>query len=324
MSIPTFDQLFPIFQRSASKWVPNKPDGSYGFTLDDENEEAIRYALQWACAHPKFDGDPGKGLLLMGQKGSGKTLLMRSLSASIDPSLRFETHNTRKVTSAYNCNGDKGLEPYLIKRHMMFDDLGDERKGQHYGDRVEVMSLIIQERYELFIDHGIQTHFTTNLSPKEIEDRYGERSYSRLRHQVNLKRVGPSENAKDRREDAVAPPRQVLKIEPEFVPASPEVAAEGFRRVHEVIREAAKELRDLPPGNPMRVVATSQELDTEAFRKGIRGKSVAQLTEARKLIEMRNTEGAAAPFLEAIDAELKRLDPIAEAGQDVVQLMHNR
>lgn len=234
MAYPTFQELLPILTNAAKRWVPD-------FAVDAENETAVRLLLAWSSAHPRFEGDPGKGVLLMGHKGSGKTLLMRSLGACIDPSLRFAVHNTRKVTSAYNIDGDVGLRPYLAAQHMLFDDLGDERGGQHYGDKVEVMSLVIQDRYELFIDQGIMSHFTTNLTGPELRERYGERVYSRLKHMVNSTRVGAEKNAVDRRETAKAPARVEAKA-PEFIPASQEVAQAGFARVREAIADAKKQL----------------------------------------------------------------------------------
>ena len=237
MKHPTFDELLPILKTSATRWTED-------LTVDAENEQAVRQILAWSCAHPKFTGDPGKGLLLVGHKGSGKTLLLRALSACLQADLRFTVTNTRKVTSAYNCDGDRGLSLYTPPRHMAFDDLGDERTGQHYGDKVEVMSRVIQDRYEHFVDYGTMTHFTTNLTASEIRERYGDRVYSRLRQMVNMIQVGAEVNAVDRREAAKAKDRRSQTDVHE--PASDEVAAAGFARVREVIAEAAKVVSEEP------------------------------------------------------------------------------
>lgn len=294
MKYPTFDELLPILKSSASTWVE-------GFEVDAENEDAVRYALAWSCAHPTFNGDPGKGLMLIGHKGTGKTILMRALGKCIQPDLRFTVVNTRKVTSAYNVDGDGGLVNYTSARNMLFDDLGDERTGQHYGDKVEVMALVIQDRYELFIDQGIMTHFTTNLSAPQLLERYGDRVYSRLKHMVNSVIVGSTENAVDRRLSAKAPKRKQVAEEVRE-PASEEVAAEGFQRVRDAIREAKKELEVQRP----EVDRPTQQSDLAQFIAGIQEKSTEYLTEGRERIAKNNTEEAAKPFIMAIDHELKK------------------
>lgn len=294
MSYPTYDQLLPILQASAANWTT-------AFDVDEENEAAVRSVLAWSCAHPRYQGDPGKGLLLIGHKGSGKTLLLRALSPCLCSDLRFDMVNTRKVTSAYNTEGDKGLVNYTAHRHMAFDDLGDERTGQHYGDKVEVMSLIIQDRYEHFVGGGIMTHFTTNLTPAEIKARYGDRVYSRLRQMVNVVQVGAEVNALDRRETAKAKPRYVRPELPP-APADPQVAASAFARVRDVIAEAKRQFEATGP-EPTTPQADLRRQHLDSFTAKLRLQSPEELETARDLCER---DGNGAELLALVDAELER------------------
>ena len=59
------------------------------------------------------------------------------------------------------------------------------------------MAEILLSRYDLFIQKGILTHITTNLSASELESMYGSRVRSRMREMFNL--VAFKRNAKDKR-----------------------------------------------------------------------------------------------------------------------------
>lgn len=294
MAHPTYTELLPILQASAKRWVPE-------LIVDPENEPALRSILAWSCAHPTYEGDPGKGLLLIGHKGSGKTLLMRALGMCLSEELRFQVHNTRKVTSGYNTEGDAGIRSYTAPGNVLFDDLGDERMGQHYGDKVEVMSLIIQDRYELFVDRGIMTHFTTNLSASEIRERYGDRVYSRLKHMVNIIQVGAEVEAVDRRTNAPAPVRKVVEVI-ERIPASQEAAAEGLRKAREVIK-ASTPAFDVKPAT----VPPDRESDLLQFAALIMDKELPQLQELKARYALDPNSG---PYIEIIDKAIAELNGV--------------
>jgi len=59
------------------------------------------------------------------------------------------------------------------------------------------MAEILLSRYDMFIQKGILTHITTNLSAPELESMYGSRVRSRMREMFNL--VAFERNAKDKR-----------------------------------------------------------------------------------------------------------------------------
>lgn len=67
-----------------------------------------------------------------------------------------------------------------------FDDFGAEGDAYHYGNKVNVMEEILQDRYEAFGRYGMRTYITTNLNEEEIEGAYGTRVISRLREMCNF------------------------------------------------------------------------------------------------------------------------------------------
>jgi len=295
----TFAELLPVFARAAAHVRPGNE-----LVCDAENEPALRNLLSWAIAHPSFFGDPGKALMLMGHYGTGKSWMMEALQRCLqgDP-LFFQIYTAREVVTAYNTEGDGGLKPYRQARHMLFDDLGRERLGNFYQDKVEVMTMMIEDRYDLFVQKGIHTHFTTNLTGDDILERYGPRAHSRLKHMVNSFRVGAEVNAIDRRTSANAPERKVIEPKAIAPEASPQVAADGIAKAYRAIAEVRSTLmhvvNEAPKAKPV-----PQDQWEKAFQGRIERMTIKALQDMRHEVAMNNTELAAAPFLRLIDAQL--------------------
>jgi len=134
----------------------------------------------------KLGIDIDKGILLSGPVGCGKTSLIKLLRHIVPHRKPYEVIPTRNIAFAFNNIGYKIIEAYGDKKFYCFDDLGVEPTGRHFGKDCNVMGEILLSRYELFLNHNIQTHATTNLNAKELEERYGNRVRSRMRQLFNL------------------------------------------------------------------------------------------------------------------------------------------
>lgn len=146
----------------------------------------------------KKDGiDPNKGLLLSGPVGCGKTSLMRLLKFLVPYQKPYSVIPSRNIVFGFNHIGFKVIEDYGNGQYFCFDDLGVEPTGRHYGKDCNVMGEILLSRYELFVNHNIRTHCTTNLNAKELEERYGKRVRSRMRQMFNL--VAFEKDSRDKR-----------------------------------------------------------------------------------------------------------------------------
>jgi len=200
------------------------------FIVDDENKQQVSafvaYFSDDRSRMAEMEIDPRKGIILIGNPGSGKSILFRTLrdvlesrhEIQLDGRTLFESRLFRRC-NLYTCEhmaklfmakGEVGLEPFSkgavhrngrdkVLKHACFDDLGAEELRNVYGNKKEVMVDIIQERYDLFLEHGLLTHFTSNLNPQEIENRYSSRIRSRIRQMCNVIQLGATENYKDRR-----------------------------------------------------------------------------------------------------------------------------
>jgi len=88
-------------------------------------------------------------------------------------------------------NTDKNKD-FIIKNYStanyMFDDLGKETVANNifiYG-KEEIFTRILETRYNQFINKGIKTHITSNLSIHEIKKRYGLRLENRFYEMFNF------------------------------------------------------------------------------------------------------------------------------------------
>lgn len=129
--------------------------------------------------------NPEKSTLILGGTGCGKTQFMRIMQKALQytgKTFRFfpciDVEQEIRFGGEYNTY-DTG--------NICFDDLGAEQlETLCYGNRVVVMTEIIQRRYNRFQNQGLKTYFTSNLLPEEIEQRYGNRVMDRLKEMCNI------------------------------------------------------------------------------------------------------------------------------------------
>ncbi|MEH0158439.1 hypothetical protein V6R21_30580 [Limibacter armeniacum] len=132
----------------------------------------------------QYDIQPHKGLLLSGAPGIGKTAAIshfrrkfKKLSGQL-----YYCHDIMNEARA----SDQYLEGYRKKQPMIFDDLGIEHKVKRYGNDINAMDEILYIRHRLFTQHQVASHFTTNLTITEMEQRYDIRMVDRLHEMVNI------------------------------------------------------------------------------------------------------------------------------------------
>jgi len=173
------------------------------FKIDADNEQQINEMITYFMGNPEFEKE-GKslysGLMLRGNVGTGKSLLMRIFSGKekldFTKDRSFKTVSCLKIYSDFVEQGYSSLEKYchfntldeepLKSSCFCFDEFGEEPEpANHYGSPLNVMEYILLRRYDNWQDHFQITHLTTNKTPREIEDKYGERIRSRIGEMCN-------------------------------------------------------------------------------------------------------------------------------------------
>lgn len=170
------------------------------FTLTPDQEEFYLDMYAYFLRKPRRF-DVNKGLLLLGNIGTGKTLsfqVMRKIFGG------FNMINTRYVVRDFFASNPNTLiiDKYgreSFKRinndafdydkplHWCFDDFGLESVNvKVYGNVANVMEEIIHDRYENYLKHGMITFATSNLDAGQLEECYGQRTTDRLRQMMNV------------------------------------------------------------------------------------------------------------------------------------------
>ena len=127
----------------------------HGNPVFDANTEANLLALARYLTQP----DPKFGVMMCGTCGNGKTTLLYTLQSAIN-----DLH-------------------YRFQQMLAIDDLGKEpTEVLNFGNVVSPVVDLLEYRY----NHQLFTVVTTNLTPKEIREKYGARIADRFNEMLEV------------------------------------------------------------------------------------------------------------------------------------------
>ena len=177
------------------------------FVINDDNRFVYENCLNWLSGNPFkavdpdtkeiIDGTCYKGLYIAGNCGSGKSLLLRILSAIAGYYNVYYEFGTEKIPLSWAenraddiCNGFimQGAENIVKLRSanvLCINDFGTGAAEQIYmGNRMNIIKQLIEARADL---DGKFTIISSNFSINNptIREQYGDRVVSRLRDMCN-------------------------------------------------------------------------------------------------------------------------------------------
>ena len=112
----------------------------------------------------------GKGLLMFGNCGLGKTLIARYVIGPIYLKV------LRKVVNFHNATDLKDIDNIINKQIICLDDIGTESTINKYGNKFDAVSEILdkaEKENKLLI-------LTSNLTADDLKARYGDRIFDRI------------------------------------------------------------------------------------------------------------------------------------------------
>lgn len=154
------------------------------------------------------DPSLGKGILLTGGVGSGKTWMMQLFNRN--QRQVFQVVPSKKMTQAYHqAKGVDGMAAWMMAPALTendpntfyqkflglcIDDMGSEDVVNNFGTKGNIIGDLIEHRYGIGLA-GPLLHATTNMSGDQMDEFYGPRVTSRLIECMNFIYMG----AEDRR-----------------------------------------------------------------------------------------------------------------------------
>lgn len=130
------------------------------------------------------------GIAMAGKSGTGKTLLLKTILKTYHAyGLGGKLQTGYEIAQMYETEKQKFYELLNNKTANIFiDEIGDEpSKSSIYGNEESVGYRFLKTKLDQ-IESGakFKLFFTTNLNGRELEERYGSRTMSRLRAYCNL------------------------------------------------------------------------------------------------------------------------------------------
>jgi DNA replication protein DnaC len=163
----------PILESAPTIKIPNADEIFHGwmkYILSQTGKEYLPLPVYDEVIDYLKDSK-GKGLLLVGNCGTGKTLITRYLFPIIFKMMRY--HLSVFDATDLIKRPDEVLQP----RFVAVDDLGTEATiANKFGQQRKPAD----ELFDSIEKCGKLGFFSTNLSAQQLIDKYGQRSYDRL------------------------------------------------------------------------------------------------------------------------------------------------
>lgn len=170
-----------IIQSTKEHYLKKFDITGYEDRVGKSDKIAEYFARYWIAKEYEEYKPEMRGLYLVGDNGTGKTMALERLAALFK--LPFFT--AQELTEKFAIGGDTvvmGIIEECKSSDIIIDDLGFERNTSYYGNS-GIMVSVLANRYNLWKLSGVRTHYSSNCDEENLVDLYGIRIVSRLSEQ---------------------------------------------------------------------------------------------------------------------------------------------
>jgi len=176
------ENLKEEIERTRKSGFPDPDLMQWTFAIDDRaNEKASDISLRY-CTHFLSMKEKGKGILYLGNCGTGKTFLAACIANELinQGFSVLMTNFSRLVNIIFGLK--EGKQNYIDSLNsydlLIIDDLGVERQSEYVA---EIVQNIVDSRYRA----GLPLIITTNLTPKDFSAESSDIAKSRLYSRIS-------------------------------------------------------------------------------------------------------------------------------------------
>lgn len=176
------ENLKEEIERTRKSGFPDPELMQWTFAIDDRaNEKASDISLRY-CTHFLSMKEKGKGILYLGNCGTGKTFLAACIANELinQGFSVLMTNFSRLVNIIFGLK--EGKQNYIDSLNsydlLIIDDLGVERQSEYVA---EIVQNIVDSRYRA----GLPLIITTNLTPKDFSAESSDIAKSRLYSRIS-------------------------------------------------------------------------------------------------------------------------------------------
>jgi len=196
--IPTLERLKARGQKSSMVKASDESLAKMAERLTEcgySTENPKVYAVIQRYGALLLDETAEKGLFLKGECGVGKTYGAEVLAYLFDMPV-FTPEDF--AADFKECDGNlHDLEQQVITggdffeqpHNIVIDEIGSKDTVKCFGEAENIMETVLDMRYRAFLRYGVLTVVTTNLTDREIRERYGRRIEDRLQEMFYICRV---------------------------------------------------------------------------------------------------------------------------------------
>lgn len=184
------------------------------FVVDEYNKNVLRFLLLYfnKCklaeeVFPTENYSTEKNIMLIGEPGTGKTLLMRIFAEYLKLVKNSNYYINTSVTQMMNYYKIHGnIDPFTyyqtadkagfegLPMNVCANDIGLATERQmSFGTMLsQITDEFMFARYEIYQQHGKMFHITSNLTVKDLKERFDERIIDRFKIFNVIELRGPS------------------------------------------------------------------------------------------------------------------------------------